>query len=434
MKISRVLFLSMAAGSTVLPCVTQAQTVNDPNLLITPFLSGLSEPTGFQFSGPDAGFVIEKASGQVKRFDGGVLSGAPVLDLAVNSNNERGLLGIALDPGFDINGFAYLYYSASNTAADTSNSGGWAQNRVARYQWNGSTLVDTGVSRTFGTSADGQANGANHNGGPLVFGADGKLYGVTGDLNRDLTEQNTSSGGLSSGVGGVYRLNTDLSVPTDNPFVAANPNQGPFYGYGVRNSFGLAVDPATGNLWDTENGPNSYDEINLVARGFNSGWTRIMGPDSRDAQDVSDLVNLANSAYSDPEFSFLNPVAVTSLQFLYGSAWGPSYDDAVIVGDNNTGRLYLLRLNAARDGFVLDGNLADLVADNGTEQGRIVFGNGFSVVTGMQTGSDGALYVSSYGSGTIYRIAPVPEPETWAFLAFGLGVMALRLRPRARSA
>lgn len=425
MKPNRI-FIALACAFSVVPAA--AQTVSDPNLVVTPYLTGLSEPTGMVFSGAGDGFVIEKATGQVKRFEAGVLSAAPVLDLAVNASSERGLLGIALDPDFANNGYTYLYYS-SNDQAGSGDGGNWVDNRVVRYQWDGSTLVGTGLSRTFGAASDGQANGPNHDGGPLVFGPDGKLYGATGDLNRSAIEQNSSTT-VNANVGGLYRLNTDLTPGTGNPFSGA---QAPFYAYGVRNSFGIAFDPVTGNLWDTENGPGSYDEINLVASGFNSGWTRIMGPDSRDPQGTGDLVNLVanTSTYSDPEFSFLTPIGITSLQFLHGSSWGAAYDDAVIVGDNNTGRLFLFRLNATRTGFVLSGDLADLVADTTTERNSLSFGTDFSVVTGLQQGADGALYVVALGNGAIYRIAPVPEPTTWLTLALGLGVLVL-VRRRSR--
>lgn len=126
---------------------------------------------------------------------------------------------------------------------------------------------------------------------------------------------------------------------------------------------------------------------------------------------------LPGVAYSDPEFSFLNPVAVTSIQFLYGSAWGPSYNDVVLVGDNNTHRLYLLRLNASRTGFVLIGDLSDLVADTGAQANSLVFGQNFGTVTDLQIGPDGALYVTSLTDGKVYRIVPVPEPR---ILAAGL--------------
>lgn len=423
------MFLALACAACVAPAA--AQTVNDTNLVVTPYLSGLSQPTGMAFSGAGEGFVIEKASGLVKRFSSGSVS--TVLDLGVNSSSERGLLGIALDPNFATNGFTYLYYSANDSTTPGADGGSWTDNRVAQFHWNGTALASTGVFRTFGTSADGDPDGPNHNGGPLVFDGNGQLYGVTGDLNRGLTEQNiVSTGNATSHAGGIYRLNTDLTAAAGNPFGGA---QAPFYAYGVRNSFGLAFDPVTGHLWDTENGPDSFDEINLVANGFNSGWNRIMGPDSRDPQGTGDLVNLVanTSTYSDPEFSFLNPVGITALQFLHGSAWGAAYDDAVIVGGSNgtnAAQLYLLRLNAARDGFVLSGNLADLVADNATERNSIVFGQGFNTVTGMTVGADGALYVTALGSGTVYRIAPVPEPASLVMLAIGLALLGLALARR----
>lgn len=428
MKPNRIL-AALACAACVVPAV--AQTVSDPNLVVTPYLTGLSSPTGMVFSGADEGFVIEKSTGQVKRFAGGVLTAAPVLDLPVIANSERGLLGITLDPGFATNGYVYLYYS-SNNRTGTLDGGNWVDNRVARFQWNGTALANQNLFRTFGTAADGEPDGANHNGGPILFGTDGKLYGTTGDLNRSLTEQNIeATGNASSNVGGIYRLNSDLTVPADNPF--AGP-QAPFFGYGVRNAFGLAVDPANGNLWDTENGEGAYDEINLVASGFNSGWLRIMGPADRDAQGTGDLVNLPESAYSDPEFSFLAPIGITSVQFLYGSSWGAAYDDAVLIGGSNgtnNEQLYLLRLNAARDGFVLTGSLADLVADSAGERNSLVFGEGFPVTTAMTRGADGAMYVTSLAGGTIYRIAPVPEPTTWLTLALGLGVLVL-VRRRSR--
>ena len=88
----------------------------------------------------------------------------------------------------------------------------------------------------------------------------------------------------------IFRINDDGSAPSDNPFFNQGGNLAKYFAYGIRNSFGLAFDSVTGKLWDTENGPANYDEINLVEPGFNSGWMRIMGPSSRDAQGTSDLV------------------------------------------------------------------------------------------------------------------------------------------------
>lgn len=424
-----VVYMLSALACTPLLSASDARAqegVSDPNLHIDTYLDGLSQPTGMRFFGANEGFVIEKATGQVRYFNAGAISSTP-LNLNVQNDNERGLLGIALDPAFTTTSpYVYLYYSATSASGDSGTSANWSGNQVVKYQWNGSTLTSTGITRTLGSPAGFANNGPNHNGGPLVFGSDGNLYGVTGDLNRGGVEQNNNSASaVSANVGGVYRLNTNLNAAGGNPFTGSFAQ---WYSYGVRNSFGLAVDPVTGNVWDTENGPESYDEINLIQQGMNGGWNKIQGPDSRDGQNApQDLNMLPGAFYSDPEFSFRSVVAPTSIQFLYGSAWGPSYDDAVVVGDNNTGRLYLLRLNANRTGFVLDGDLADLVADNGAEAALLEFGHNFGTTTDLQIGPDGALYVTSLTDGKVYRIAPlpVPEPQTWAMFGVGLVLVSV---------
>jgi glucose/arabinose dehydrogenase len=405
-----------------------AQSLTDADLLVTPFLgAGTVDPIAVRFTDANAGFLIEKG-GAVKRFDGGSL--ATVLDLSVATNSERGLLGIALDPGYAQNRHVYLYYSAGSGSS-------WTENRLARYTWNGTSLADPTPLATFGTSGDGQANGPNHNGGPLLFGPDGKLYGVTGDLNRSGIEQNRSAT-QSAHTGGVFRLNADGTVPQDNPFAShTHADVRRWYTYGLRNSFGLAVDPATNSLWNTENGPDSHDEINRLFAGMNSGWNRLMGPDARDPDSTADLIALPGSAYADPEFSFAQPIGITALHFLHGSALGAPYDDAVLVGEVNGGRLWLLRLNGARDGFELPGDLADGVLDPG--DALTPFGTGFGIVTDITRGPDGALYITSFGSDAVYRVALVPEPATWALMILGVafttlcGVRRRRRAARARS-
>lgn len=385
----------------------QAQSLIDPALSLTTFASGFDQPTGMAFLGAGgAALVIEKETGLVKLVQGNTQTS--VLDLPVNSSSERGLLGIAIDPQFSTNGHTYLYYSLAAGGAD---GGSWLENRLSRFTWNGSSLAGEVVLRSWAFDP-AQGNGPNHDGGPLRFGPDGNLYGVVGDLNRAGIEQN-NTGPLagSSNAGGIFRLEPSGEIPASNPFFGqADPLLRPWYAYGVRNSFGLAFDPATGALWDTENGPSSYDEINRVDPGFNSGWTTLMGPDSRDPQSAADLAMLPGSAYSDPEFSWRTPIAVTSLAFLATSSANQTLGDALLVGDNNTGQLSLFRLNAARDGLVLEGGLADLVADNTTERNSLVFGTDFSVVTDIQVGPDGGIYVLSLGNGAIYRIAPTVLP------------------------
>ncbi|GIV09582.1 MAG: hypothetical protein KatS3mg019_1673 [Fimbriimonadales bacterium] len=403
-----------------------AQTLSDTNLTYdTVVSSNLSFPTALEFldpADPSRFFVIEKNSGRVKLVQNGSVV-STVLDLPVNNASERGLLGIALHPDFTNNGFVYLYYTRSSGTGDLGTSTGWTDNRVERYRWNGSALVEPTLIVAFPRDTS-QNNGPNHDGGVILFGPDGKLYGVTGDLNRGTfgnprIEQNTHSTAVA-GVGGVFRLNPDGSVPSDNPFVSHPDTRiRRLWAYGVRNSFGMQFDSLTARLWLTENGPNVYDEINIVERGFNSGWLKIMGPDSRNATynengnqayNASSLVYLPNSYYADPIFSWLQPIGVTSIVFLRSARFEAGVRDTAFVGESNNGGLYQFNLNATRDDFTLTGALADRVADSTTERNLSRIGASWGVVTDLRMGPDGYLYVVSMYANRIYRIRPVNPP------------------------
>jgi glucose/arabinose dehydrogenase len=400
-----------------------AQSLTDSSLRLQTYRAfELDEsPVSIAFLGNHDLLTVHKNSGQVIRTIGssGTNPNRPVvLDLPVNSDSERGLLDIALHPNFGMEGQpnndkVYLYYSRNSTANDSTVDGVWLENRLSRFTWNGSALVNEVVLQTFGTNSDGQTQGPNHDGGPITFGPDGKLYGITGDLNRNRAEQNNEGQPNSTSfVGGVYRLNDDGTVPGDNPFSShSNSAFHRWYAYGIRNSFGLAFDPVTDFLWDTENGPGTMDEVNLIAPGFNSGWNDIMGPDALDPQGTGNLLNLAAggvSTYSDPEFSWLDTNAPTAIHFMHGSVFGPAYDDKVLVADNNRGQIYMFTLDAARDGFVLSGSLADLLADNNIEADQLRFGLGFGALTDIIRGPDGHIYFVDLGSSRVYRIYRKP--------------------------
>ena len=192
--------VSLACASSA-----QAQTpeVVDQKLGVRTAASSLTQPVSMAFIGPRDALVLEKASGQVKRVVNGTVQGT-VLDLAVNSNSERGLLGIALHPNFASNGFVYLFWSESNTGADTNSSTAIdvMGNRVDRFRWNGSTLTfDREIIRFRAFQQDaGQAARGNHNGGVLRFGSDGKLYAIVGDTGRRGQTQNLVNGPFGPGI------------------------------------------------------------------------------------------------------------------------------------------------------------------------------------------------------------------------------------------
>ena len=404
--IRRIILVSIVAGTTLASTsVAIAQTLKDPKLHIRQVVSGLSQPTAMAFIGPGDILVLQKSDGRIRRVINGVLQAGEVLDVAVDNTSERGLLGIALHPNFPAIPFVYLYYTESSTFTDTSGSPPPLGNRVYRYTWNGSALINPALILNLPVTP-----GPNHNGGKMTFGPDGKLYVVIGDLNHTGQLQNVAGGPAPDNTGVILRVNDDGSTPIDNPFFPQGGNLAKYFAYGVRNSFGLAFDPVTGKLWDTENGPATYDEINLVEPGFNSGWTQIMGPDSRDPQGLSDLVQFPGSHYADPKFSWFNTVAPTALVFMNSPRLGTQYENDLFVGDFNNGNLYRLIVNDARDGFVFTTpGLADLVADNGTELQEVILGNGFGGIADLKIGPDGLLYLLSF-AGKIFAIASKPTP------------------------
>ncbi|HEY1267213.1 MAG TPA: PQQ-dependent sugar dehydrogenase [Candidatus Binatia bacterium] len=388
-----------------------APSVVDPTLQVKEIVSGLNLPTTMAFVGAKDILVLEK-NGNVMRVLDGVLQAEPILDLAVESEGEHGLLGIALHPDFENNHFVYLFYSEA------------AANKIYKYTWQDGALVNPVLILT-------QAfDSADHVSGIILFGPDGKLYVVLGDQNHSGQLQNFP-GGAPDDTSVILRLNDDGSTPPDNPFAAQGGALARYYAYGIRNSFGMAFDPVGGKLWDTENGLDEYDEVNLVLPGFNSGWESIMGPDSRNLHNAgTDLFVIPGSHYADPIFSWKATDAPTAVAFLDSTALGAQYQNDVFVGSFNSGTLYHFEPNAARDGFILPGKLADTVGDKNTELAPVVFGSNFPRITDVKVGRDGLLYILTFMGGTIYRIEPalsfgiaaLPDAEVGSFYDIDLQV------------
>jgi len=218
------------------------------------------------------------------------------------------------------------------------------------------------------------------------------------------------------------------------------------FAYGVRNSFGLAVDPRSGDLWDEENGDDSFDEINRITAGQNDGWVQIMGPVSRIAEfkaietstaffglqqirwpptniadtpqeALSRLFMLPGAHYRDPLFAWKFAVAPAGIGFLNSRALGRAYDGNLFVGASRTnlddGYLMRFELSGNRRRLQFsDQRLADGVADNArkfdaTESESLRFGTGFGIGTDIQTGPNGNLFVVSLSNGAIYEIGRI---------------------------
>lgn len=480
------------------------------NLSVRPVASGLVTPTSLAFIGSNDFLILEKNTGRVKRVTNGVVQ-STVLDLAVNNASERGLLGIALHPNFPSNPGVYLFWSCraavppdadpffpeQQTCSDSNMFGDdtgnilevpLLGNRVDRFEWNGTSLTYTqnliqllsfqndGAPIPPGQGDEGQPPRANHNGGVIAFGRDGKLYIMFGDAGRRSQLQNLPSGPTLTGLGPtvpddqfggpqpdnahftgvVLRLNSDGTTPTDNPFFTVGANIGgeaganiqKIFAYGIRNSFGMAFDPLTGNLWDQENGEDAFDEINLITPGMNSGWIQIMGPSARvpefrfiettsthgnepfpnlqqlrwgperiamtEAEALSRLFALPGSNYSDPEFSWKYVLAPAAIGFLNSRALGSQFFGDLFVGFSTPepfgGPLFLFNLMPDRRSILpSDSRLNDRVADNVrpldmTESESLLIGMNFGIITDIETAPNGNLYVVSLNKGAVYEI------------------------------
>lgn len=486
---------SPGASAEPSPSGAAGPTMTDEALGVETAVAGLTEPTGMAFIGDGEAFVIEKSTGLVQHVVDGQLA-EPALDLAVNFFDERGLLGIAVHPEFTANGYVYLYWTSSGrgegpeglAGPDTDDEKTLPDlgNRVDRFVWDGATLTyDMPIvalrSNTLETDTSGRIRG-NHDAGPLVFGADGKLYVINGDQNLRGQLQNVPDGPEPADMdltGVILRLNDDGTTPADNPFAGAasaeagevGENVAKIWAYGIRNSFGLAIHPTTGALWQTENGDDSWDEVNVFPAGSNSGWIQVIGPPERfdeykslevaseDGLDNPDfppdqlagsadearsrLFEIAGSTYVPPVFAWKYPIAATSIAFITGDDLGASSANTAWLGTVLTDGLYRYPLAADGSGFDFgdDAGLADLVDDNTAkgdlgESADYLVGTGFGVVTHIVPGPDGMLYVVSLTGGAVYRIGPAdqiggvaasPAPSTAPSASAGSGDAAVTI-------
>ena len=361
---------------------------------------------------------------QVQRIVNDTMLPQPLLQVPVATESERGMLGIAVAKHKNGPAYVFLYYTESGggKAGDDSTSQiDPAGNRLYRYELVNNRLVNPKLLLSLPATP-----GPNHDGGKVVIGPDNNVYVVIGDLRSHRTQaQNVVDGPPVDGTGGIIRITQDGQAVADNPLGRAYP-QNLYYAYGIRNSFGMDFDPLTGNLWDTENGPNYGDEINLVEPGFNSGWAQVqglwtpngdIGDENAGPIDIhpSNLVDFGGKGkYRSPEFTWYQVVAPTAIKFLNSNKLGKQYENDMFVGDYLYGNLYHFKLNQNRTGLlILEGPLASKVENTLQDLDQVIFAKGFGAITDIQVGpDDGYLYILTL-AGSIYRIIPAsPSPPS----------------------
>ena len=382
---------------------SSGQELVDPSLKVELFFKdGIKGPaTSMAFLGPDDILLLEKNTGKVQRILNGSLQKDPLLQVKVGTEVEMGLLGIAISKNQQGKTFVFLYYTEANS------SGIVIGNRLYRYELIDNKLVNPLLLLNLPATSPIVGHENNHIGGKVVIGPDNNVYLVVGDVGSRMGNiQNIMRGNSPDGTSGILRVTQEGKSVHDGPFGSSVPNI-LYYAYGIRNSFGFDFDPVTGNLWDTENGGIDKDEINYVYPGFNSGWRKMMGMAlSRFDPNVDLFYFNGKGKYSDPEFVWKETVAPTALKFLNSSQLGPEYENTIFVGDVKTGNLYNFKLDSTREQLQLNPPLDDKVADTPQEIQDIIFGKGFGVITDIQVGSDGYLYILGI-DGTIYKIVQV---------------------------
>ncbi len=370
------LFVLVAMVGIMIPSVFAEPILYDDNLILEEFAAKIGWGyTTMTFVDDD--ILLLQKTGFVSLIRDGIIQEEPVLEVAVNPIRESGLLGVT-----SVGSTVYIYFT------EVDQDGEQLGNRIYKYDWDGDALINPVLLKELPSNE-------YHNSGAMVTGLDNQVYAVIGDTGKYGPLQNKLLENL---------FPPDTLDYMDTSVILRVDPEGPYYGMGIRNSFGLAIDPVTGNLWATENGDDDFDEINLIPDKFNSGWIKIMGPATE--SELASLPGYEDYIYDDPEFSWEKVVVPVGLNFGKFKETN-NYDNSLFVGDCSKGNLYKFELNQNRDGFEFSStDLQDNIVNENDSMEEIIVGTGFGCITDIERGPDGFLYLISHGERTIYRILP----------------------------
>ena len=345
-------------------CSLQAATL--PADFTETGIFGLSSPTAMEIA-PDGRIFVCQQGGALRVIKNGVLLPTPFMTLTVDPAGERGLLGIAFDPNFASNNFLYVYYTVPIEPR---------HNRVSRFTANGDVVVPG--SETIILELNPLTLASNHNGGAIHFGPDGKLYIATGE---NATTSNSQT--FSNMLGKILRINSDGSIPSDNPFFnQATGNNRSIWALGLRNPFTFAFQPGTGRMFINDVGQNLFEEINDGIAGSNYGWPATEGFTS-------------NPSFRSPLFAYGHGFSATTGCAIAGGAFYNPQN--VQFPSTFVGKYFFADLCS---GWIR-------VFDPATGTAS-PFATSISQPVDLKVGADGSLYYLSIGSGAVFRVQFTP--------------------------
>jgi aldose sugar dehydrogenase len=424
-------FISSVIGQSSEEKTEGSIVLKDPKLKAELVVSGLELPTSIVFIDKNDFLIIEKETGLVKRvMDGKILE--PLLQLNVSGKDERGLLGIDIDKKQYSAGLNVIYVYLSYVECESKEA---CENKIVRYELDGKNKKLIYPKEIFSIKSFPDDS---YVGGVIKVGPDHNVYVTVGDFHGinftpvyETQAQNFENGVSPDGRAGILRISPD-GDPIDNGILGQKYPLNLYFAYGIKNSFGIDFDPLTGYLWDTENGPDYGDEINLVEPGFNSGALKIFGKSESGSNSDYKFDNVVQSSteepnglvtfngsgrYSDPELTWQETVAPTSVTFLDSNALGNNYRYDMFVSTAGGGKIYNFDLSQDRKQLVLKDVLADKSVDSDSEEDSITFAEGFTTITDLEMNPyDGSLYVVSpvdgdSRAGSVYKIVSNSAPE-----------------------
>ncbi|HET9525163.1 MAG TPA: PQQ-dependent sugar dehydrogenase [Pyrinomonadaceae bacterium] len=361
-------------------------------------ITGIASPTAMEIA-PDGRIFVCEQGGRLRVIKNGALLPASFVTLNVDSSGERGLLGIAFDPSFGVlNSFIYVYYTVPSIPR---------HNRVSRFTANGDVAVPG--SETVILALDNLSSATNHNGGAIHFGPDGKLYVAVGE---NANTQNSKT--LSNRLGKMLRINSDGSIPSDNPFfnVATGANRS-IWALGLRNPFTFAFQRGTGRMFVNDVGASTWEEINDGIAGSNYGWPDSEGPTS-------------NPAFRSPIFAYQHGGTSTTGCAIAGGAFYNPLN--VQFPSSFIGKYFFADL--------CSGWIRTFDPATGTAAS---FASGIVQPVDLKVGADGSLYYLSinFGNGFLSRVrftvpatpAPLIVTETNSDLAIALDSVTMMRDP-----